>query len=225
LAVTEPLLALDGTRDGECSGADSTANRTLSRARPDAGQHVGVESMTNNSSSSQEASDLARRRGELLASRKAAGLVIDVENCKVWCTHCNISDPYGVDPDPDLGRIGKVIFVRSAESDGPVCDADLPEDKYRALCDRIKRAEQTPTTAEGVRDVLLEEYARAVAALDEVIDDLVDRRFLNVPLDIVRCGVRLAFAELGKKGTPQHERLERKFRAELAIEGCNESSS
>lgn len=95
-----------------------------------------------------------------------------------------------------------------------MCEDDLPEDKYRALCARIDRANQTPTTEGGVRDVLLEEYARAVAALDEVIDDLVDRRFPNVPLDTVQGGVRLALAKLGKQGTPQHERLERRFRAE-----------
>jgi hypothetical protein len=37
--VTEPLLALDGTRDGEYSGADATANRTgLKPRQPDAGK-------------------------------------------------------------------------------------------------------------------------------------------------------------------------------------------
>jgi hypothetical protein len=33
----------------------------------------------------------------------------------------------------------------------------------------------------------------------------------GVPLDLIRCGTRLALAELGKQGTPLQEQLERKF--------------
>jgi hypothetical protein len=151
---------------------------------------------------------------EFLASRKAAGRVIDVETCKIAWWYAQIVDPYEIESDlPDEAYcVGSICFVVSPESDGPVCVCDLPEDKVRALYARIDRANQTPTTAEGVRDVLLEEYARAVAKLDEVIDDLVDDRFSGVPSDLVRSGVRLALAELGKEGTPQQVRLERKFR-------------
>jgi hypothetical protein len=175
----------------------------------------------NSSSSCHETSELARRE-DFLASRKAAGLLIDVETCRIWWEHRDMADPYGVDPDsygvdPDHGCIGRVTFVGSLESDGPVCDSDLPEDKLRALDARIKRAKHTPTTAEGVRDVLAEEYNLAVAALDDVIYDLVsvtDRggRFPGVPCDVMRCGVRLALAKLGKESTPLHEALERKLR-------------
>ena len=57
---------------------------------------------------------------EFLANRKAAGRVIDVETC-------------------EMRQIGRLTFVQSAESDGPVCQYDLPEDKRRALCARIER--------------------------------------------------------------------------------------
>jgi hypothetical protein len=173
--------------------------------------------MRNNLSSSHETSDLARRREEYLESRIAAGRVIDVETCEIEWWWARIVDPYGVDPDSDP-CVGRVTFVISAESDGPVCYYDLPEDKRRALDARIDRESRAPTTAEGVRDVLLREYVRAVAALDDVIYDLVilvdvGGRFPGVPLDLMRCGVRLALAELGKQGTPLQERLERKFRS------------
>ena len=154
---------------------------------------------------------------EFLADRKAAGRLIDVETCRVWWEHCDITDPYGVGPKTDDYCVGRVTFVGSLESDGPVGDFDLPEDKQRALDARIARANHTPTTAEGVRDVLVEEYSLAVAALDDVIYGLVTitdggGRFPGVPLDIVRCGTRLALAKLGKEGTPLHEALERKLR-------------
>ena len=100
--------------------------------------------------------------------------------------------------------IGRVTFVGSLESDGPVCEDDLLEDKFRALRNRIKRANQVPRTIEGVRDVLLEEHARAVAALDNVIYDVVDvvdvgGRFPDVRFDVIRRGVRLALAKLVRK--------------------------
>ena len=100
--------------------------------------------MNDNSSSSHETSDLARRRKGFLASRKVAGQVIDPETCEIWDAHCQILDPYGVDTPPDeYDCIGQVIFVRSAESDGPVCAYDLPEDIARALHARIERGEPT----------------------------------------------------------------------------------
>jgi hypothetical protein len=58
---------------------------------------------------------------EFLANRKAAGHVINVETCDIWDEYRQILDPYEVDPPPPEGYcIGRVIFVRSAESDGPV---------------------------------------------------------------------------------------------------------
>ena len=153
---------------------------------------------------------------EFLANRKAAAQVIDVETCKIDWWWANILDPYGVYPDCDR-HVDRVTFVRSPETEGWVSEDDLPEDKARALYARIERAKRTPTTAEGVRDVLLEEYARAVASLDEVIEGIVvDGQLQKVPLEMLRDGVRLAFAELCKEGTPQHLRLERQFDAKVS---------
>ena len=56
---------------------------------------------------------------EILANRIAAGRVIDTETCEIWDSFCDISDPYGVDPPPyEYQCVGRVIFVRSAESEG-----------------------------------------------------------------------------------------------------------
>ena len=78
---------------------------------------------------------------EFLANRKAAGRVIDVETCDIVEWWVPTMDPYGIKPDlPDeMHQIGRLTFVQSAESDGPVCQYDLPEDKRRALCARIER--------------------------------------------------------------------------------------
>jgi hypothetical protein len=171
--------------------------------------------MRNNSSSSHEMSDLARRK-EFLASRKAAGRVIDVETCKIGKLAVNVADPYGVYRGEVDACIGNLLFVASLASDGWVLAYDLPEDKRRALDARIDRANQTPTTPQGVSDILIEEYNRAVTALDDVIYDLVEvvdvgGRFPGVPFDVIRSGTRLALAKLGKQGTPLQEALERKF--------------
>ena len=81
-----------------------------------------------------------RMKEEFLTSRKAAGRVIDVETCEIWWLHRNVVDPYGVDSDSDPEYcVGRVYFVRSAESDGPVCLYDLPDEKVRALRNRIDR--------------------------------------------------------------------------------------
>lgn len=103
-------------------------------------------------------------------------------------------------------------------SDGWIVEDDLPDDKRRALRARIDRRAQTPTTPQGVSDVLIEEYNCAVAALDDVIYKLAsvrddNARFAKVPTDVIRSGVSLTMAKLGKKGTPLDEALERLFRA------------
>ena len=80
---------------------------------------------------------------EFLASRVAAGWAIDIETCEVLIRSAYTLDPYGVEPDlpPELRQIGSYYFVRSAESDGWVCEYDLPEDKDRALHARIERGD------------------------------------------------------------------------------------
>jgi hypothetical protein len=150
---------------------------------------------------------------EFMEGRIAAGREIDVETCKLIGIHGNAMDPYGIYPNGPDSYVAyeKLLFVDGPDSDGWVYEEDLPEDKRHALRDRIDRANRIPSTAEDVRSILLEEYARAAAWLDVVIDDVVEARFSKVPADTVRVGVRLALSDLGKQD--QVERLERKLRA------------
>jgi len=159
--------------------------------------------------------DIARE--EFLAGRKAAGRLIDVETCHIAGFYVDIADPYGV--GGSIGCAAKALFVASIESDGWIVDDDLPDDKLRELEARIDRRARTPATPQGVSDVLIEEYNCAVAALDDVIYNLAnvadhDKRFANVPADVIRSAVSLALAKLGKEGTPLHEALERSFAPE-----------
>jgi hypothetical protein len=76
-----------------------------------------------------------------VASRKAAGLAIDIETCELGACAVYDFDPYRVDPDlpEELRQIATKRFVRSPESRGWVCEDDLPVDKVRAVYDRIER--------------------------------------------------------------------------------------
>lgn len=162
--------------------------------------------------------DIARE--EFLAGRKAAGHLIDVETCDIAKISVDVADPYGIYGGP-TECIGRLLFVASVVSGGWILTEDLPDDRYRALEVRIDRRAQTPATPQGVSDVLIEEYNCAVAALDDVIYKLAsvrddNARFANVPADVIRSGVSLALAKLGKKGTPLDEAIERLFRAKEA---------
>ena len=80
---------------------------------------------------------------EFLASREAAGRLIDVETCEIQWWYAQTLDPYGVERDlpAELRLVGRSYFVRSAESDGWVSLYDLPKDKARALHARIERGD------------------------------------------------------------------------------------
>jgi hypothetical protein len=80
---------------------------------------------------------------EFLVNRKAAGREIDVETCDILKWYADLEDPYGIDR-PVSGCIGRITFVASAESDGWVDEADLPEDKALALNARIERGDWKP---------------------------------------------------------------------------------
>jgi hypothetical protein len=74
-----------------------------------------------------------------------------------------------------------------ARRDGPLCDADFAE--FRALCDRIVREEQIPTTPEGmpttpegILDVLREARTRTVAARAEA-DAGADLQTSDIPIE------------------------------------------
>jgi hypothetical protein len=87
-----------------------------------------------------------RMTKEEFRNRKAAGRLIDVEACEIWKASCQVLDPYGLDPAlNEYDCIGRLVFVQSADSDGPVWASDLPEDKRRALHARIERGDVEPT--------------------------------------------------------------------------------
>ena len=84
----------------------------------------------------------AEERQQWLASRKEAGLKINIETCELGRWPANDCDPYGIKVDLNKEiyvQIGTNRFVRSAESRGWVCEDDLPLDKCKAMYDRIHR--------------------------------------------------------------------------------------
>jgi hypothetical protein len=76
-----------------------------------------------------------------LASRKEAGLKIDINTCELGRWYANDCDPYNLRTDlaEEMYQIGTNRFVRSAESCGWVHEGDLPSDKLKAMYDRIYR--------------------------------------------------------------------------------------
>jgi hypothetical protein len=63
-------------------------------------------------------------------------------------------------------------------------DLQLEIDRLREL--------RRPTTAQDIRDALLKERARTGTTLDNVISDIVESQFGDVPFDIVQRGIGLA---------------------------------
>ena len=79
-----------------------------------------------------------------VASRKEAGLKIDIETCELGRWYAHDLDPYGVllakgELPDELQQIGTNRFVRSSESRGWVHEGDLPTAKGQAIYDRIGR--------------------------------------------------------------------------------------
>jgi hypothetical protein len=79
------------------------------------------------------------------ASRKEAGRQIDIETCEIGCWYANANgDPYGIrdmlgeEDHLEKGYVDKFSWVRSRDSNGWICEADLPLEKRRALYDRIE---------------------------------------------------------------------------------------
>jgi hypothetical protein len=78
------------------------------------------------------------------ASRKEAGRRIDPETCEIGCWYADGGEPYDIrdilGEDLHLERYyDKFNFVRSPDSNGWVCECDLPMEKWKALDDRISR--------------------------------------------------------------------------------------
>jgi hypothetical protein len=83
---------------------------------------------------------------EWLASREEAGRNIDIETCEIGCWYANANgDPYGIremlgeEDHLEKGYTDKFNFVRSHDSNGWVCEGDLPEEKSHALYEPIHR--------------------------------------------------------------------------------------
>jgi hypothetical protein len=79
-----------------------------------------------------------------LASRKVAGQVIDIESCELGWWYAEVLDPYGIyqalgEFPEENSCVGRERFVRSPESNGWVSEADLPEEKLKALRERMER--------------------------------------------------------------------------------------
>jgi hypothetical protein len=83
---------------------------------------------------------------EWLASRKEAGAKIDIKTCEIghWYANAN-GDPYGIrdllgeEDHLEKGYTDKFNWVRSPDSNGWICEGDLPPEKGKALYDRIYR--------------------------------------------------------------------------------------
>jgi len=83
---------------------------------------------------------------EWRASRKVAGQDIDIETCEIgwWRANAN-GDPYGIgeilgeEDHLEKGYSDNFHFVRSPQSNGWICEGDLPEASIHALYDRIRR--------------------------------------------------------------------------------------
>ena len=86
-----------------------------------------------------------------------------------------------------------VLTIRSLCS--VMTDLQLETDRLREL--------RRPTTAQDIRDALLKERARTGAALDNVISDIVESHFGDVPFDIVQRGIGLA--KRGKQLKPNRQ--------------------
>jgi hypothetical protein len=83
-----------------------------------------------------------------LASRKGAGAKIDIETCELGWWYAQDADPYGIQqalgefPEA-MYQVGRNRFVRSPDSQGWVCEDDLPTDKVHALYARLQRERES----------------------------------------------------------------------------------
>jgi hypothetical protein len=75
---------------------------------------------------------------EWIATRKEAGLAIDIRTCELGKWYADDADPYNVRRDPPV-QIGTNRWVRSPESNGWINEEDLPAEKVKAMYDRIER--------------------------------------------------------------------------------------
>jgi hypothetical protein len=82
-----------------------------------------------------------------LASRKEAGRNIDIETCELGWWYTQDADPYGIyralgEFNEAMYQVGRNRFVRSPDSQGWVCEDDLPIEKFCAMQERVERERQ-----------------------------------------------------------------------------------
>jgi hypothetical protein len=98
---------------------------------------------------------------QLLADRRKAGEIIDVETCEMDLREVTYWDWYETDPAPFWkGTTCEARFVRSNATFGWVCVYDLPKEKQKALYARMER--------EGIPITEFEEKERWEAGRREV---------------------------------------------------------
>lgn len=79
-----------------------------------------------------------------VARRPEAGRAIDIETCELGRWPAYDADPYGLqdrrgDLPEEMKQVGTNRFVRSPDSGGWVWEGDLPDEKAKAMYDRIHR--------------------------------------------------------------------------------------
>ena len=84
-----------------------------------------------------------------LDSREEAGKAIDIETCEICSQKAYDADPYGLldarsELLPAMRQVGTNRYVRSPTSNGWVHESDLPEEKIRALYERLRAKEAAP---------------------------------------------------------------------------------
>ena len=83
-----------------------------------------------------------------VANRAEAGRAINIETCELGWWYAHDADPYGLREAEGtlphaMKQVGRNRFVRSPESNGWVCEDDLPKAKFEALYARLER-ERSP---------------------------------------------------------------------------------
>jgi hypothetical protein len=96
-----------------------------------------------------------------IATREEAGRAIDVETCELARWPALDEDPYGIRRargEEPYDQIGTNRWVRSPQSNGWICEDDLPPEKFEAMYDRIHRESEA-------FDILVKKFENAATTL------------------------------------------------------------
>jgi hypothetical protein len=130
------------------------------------------------------------------ASRKDAGRVINIEACEVTRDAVPVSNPYEAHPfgGPQVQEARMCCFARSAESNGWICEDDLPPEKRSALRDRLddqdrKANEEFFAAQEAAYDRLTEQEKK------DIEDFLAVRKEAGLKIDPETAEVDWAYGD------------------------------